>query len=76
MKNEDLAGKPDAIKEKMVEGRLNKMFKEKILLEQKYIKDDTMTVDDFVASYVARLGENIQVARFYTFRLGEMQVEA
>ena len=76
LKNEDLAGKPDAIKEKMVEGRLNKMFKEKILLEQKYIKDDTMTVDDFVASYVARLGENIQVARFYTFRLGEMQVEA
>ena len=76
LKNEDLAGKPDAIKEKMVEGRLNKMFKEKILLEQKYIKDDTMTVDDFVASYVARLGENIQVARFYTFRLGETQVEA
>merc|ERR1719263_1680965 len=73
MKSEDLEGKPDAIKEKMVEGRVNKMFKEKILLDQKYIKDDSMTVADFVASYVAVLGENIQVARFGTFRLGETQ---
>merc|ERR1711924_535920 len=44
MKSEDLEGKPEAIKEKMVEGRVNKMFKEKILLDQKYIKDDSMTV--------------------------------
>ena len=73
MKSEDLEGKPEAIKEKMVEGRVNKMFKEKILLDQKYIKDDSMTVADFVASYVAVLGENIQVARFGTFRLGETQ---
>ena len=73
MKNEDLAGKPEEIKAKMVEGRVNKMFKEKILLDQKYIKDDSMTVADFVASYVAVLGENIQVARFGTFRLGETQ---
>merc|ERR1719160_925049 len=65
MKSEDLEGKPDAIKDKM--------FKEKILLDQKYIKDDSMTVADFVASYVAVLGENIQVARFGTFRLGETQ---
>merc|ERR1719472_614343 len=69
MKSEDLEGKPEAIKEKMVEGRVNKMFKEKILLDQKYIKDDSMTV----ASFVAVLGENIQVARFGTFRLGETQ---
>merc|ERR1712078_847260 len=72
-KERALEMKPEAIKEKMVEGRVNKMFKEKILLDQKYIKDDSMTVADFVASYVAVLGENIQVARFGTFRLGETQ---
>merc|ERR1719183_3329895 len=69
----DFVSKGDKFKEKMVEGRVNKMFKEKILLDQKYIKDDSMTVADFVASYVAVLGENIQVARFGTFRLGETQ---
>merc|ERR1719160_1803852 len=61
------------MKSEDLEGRVNKMFKEKILLDQKYIKDDSMTVADFVASYVAVLGENIQVARFGTFRLGETQ---
>ena len=71
MKNEDLEGKPEEIKVKMVEGRVNKMFKEKILLEQAYIKDPQMTVADFVASYVAVLGENIQVTRFTKFNLGE-----
>ena len=71
MKNEDLAGKPEEIKAKMVEGRVNKMFKEKVLLDQPYIKDPKMTVNDFVASYVAVLGENIQVTRFHKFQLGE-----
>jgi len=55
----------------MVEGRVNKMFKEKVLLEQAYIKDPSMTVADYVASFVAVLGENIQVARFVKFGLGE-----
>ena len=76
MKNEDLEGKPDNIKEKIVEGRVQKMFKQKVLLEQDYIKDPNMKVDAFVASYVALLGENIQVARFTKFGLGEQQAAA
>merc|ERR1712176_853760 len=71
MKNEDLEGKPENIKEKMVEGRVAKMFKEKVLLDQAYIKDPSMTVSDFVASYIGVLGENIQIARFTKFNLGE-----
>ena len=51
----------------------SKDAEKKIKAIQKYIKDDSMTVADFVASYVAVLGENIQVARFGTFRLGETQ---
>merc|ERR1711988_1513383 len=45
MQSEDLAGKPDEIKAKMVEGRVTKMFKEKVLLEQAYIRDPKMNVD-------------------------------
>merc|ERR1712176_1710627 len=71
VKTEDLEGKPENIKEKMVEGRVAKMFKEKVLLDQAYIKDPSMTVSDFVASYVGVLGENIQIARFTKFNLGE-----
>ena len=71
MKSEDLAGKPDNIKEKMVEGRLGKILKQKVLMEQPYIKDPNMTVEDFVKGYISTLGENIQVARFVRFNLGE-----
>ena len=71
MNSEDLAGKPENIKEKMVEGRLAKILKAKVLMEQPYIKDPNMTVEDFVKSYIATLGENIQVARFVRFNLGE-----
>merc|ERR1712176_244895 len=75
MKNEDLESKPENIKEKMVEGRIKKMFTEKFLLEQAYIKDPSMSVADFVASYVAVLGENIQVTRFVKFGLGETNAD-
>ncbi|KAH8045647.1 hypothetical protein JL722_14136 [Aureococcus anophagefferens] len=50
-------GKPEEIKVKMVEGRVNKMFKENILLEQAYIKDPQMTVADFVTRFKFNLGE-------------------
>ena len=71
LKSDDLEGKPDAIKEKIVEGRVTKMFKEKVLLEQDYIKDPKMNVDEFIKSYVATLGENIQIKRFTKWQLGE-----
>lgn len=71
MKSEDLEGKPDNIKEKMVEGRLGKILKTKCLLEQPYIRDGSMTIDDLIKSNIATLGENIKIARFVRFNLGE-----
>ncbi|KAL3698393.1 hypothetical protein R1sor_012469 [Riccia sorocarpa] len=68
---EDLASKPEAVRAKIVEGRLNKRFAELALLEQPFIKDDTKLVKDFVKETVAALGENIQVRRFARFNLGE-----
>merc|ERR1719454_669231 len=70
---EDLQGKPEAIVEKIVTGRVQKMIKTKLLLEQPYIRDPNLTVKDFVSSYVQKLGENIQVARFVRFNVGEGQ---
>merc|ERR1712113_1114089 len=68
--SEDLQGKPENIINKIVEGRINKQMKTKILLEQPFIRDNSMTVDEFVKSYVAKLGENIQVRRFTRFGVG------
>ena len=51
-------------------GRVQKAMKAKLLLEQPYIRDTSMNVDEFVKSYVAKLGENIKVARFVRFSVG------
>jgi elongation factor Ts len=64
-------GKPEAIVEKIVEGKMNKWFSEVALLDQPYVKDDKKTVGALVQEAVARMGENIQVRRFSKFRLGQ-----
>ena len=63
--------KPDNIIEKMVEGRVNKFFKENILLEQDFVKDSTQTIEDLVTTAVSKLGENIVISRFSRFQLGD-----
>lgn len=64
-------GKPPAVAEKMVEGRLNKYYEEFCLLEQPFIKDNTLTVGQLIASRIATIKENITVARFVRFKVGE-----
>ncbi|ESQ54335.1 hypothetical protein EUTSA_v10024316mg [Eutrema salsugineum] len=71
MQREDLLSKPENIKEKIVEGRISKRLGEMALLEQPYIKDDSVLVKDLVKQTVATLGENIKVRRFVKFTLGE-----
>jgi elongation factor Ts len=71
MGRDDLAGKPDNIKAKIVEGRIQKRLKELSLLDQDYIRDSNITVADLVKQTTAQLGENIQVRRFTRFVLGE-----
>ena len=71
MGREDLAKKPDKIKEKIVQGRIDKRLKELSLLNQPYIKDQSITVEELVKQTIAQLGENIQVRRFSRFVLGE-----
>ena len=71
MGREDLAKKPDNIKEKIVQGRVEKRLKEMCLLEQPYIKDQNITVSELIKQSIAQLGENIKVRRFTRFVLGE-----
>ncbi|MCA9869287.1 MAG: translation elongation factor Ts [Anaerolineae bacterium] len=63
--------KPADIIEKIIEGKLDKFFKETCLLEQVYIKDNGVTVNDVVTASIARLGENIVVRRFARLEVGE-----
>jgi len=62
--------KPDAVRVKIVEGRLRKFYEERVLLEQKFVKDDSVTVGDLVKQLAARTGENVNVRRFARFELG------
>lgn len=71
MQREDLKNKPENIREKIVEGRVSKRLGELVLLEQPFIKDDSVLVKDLVKQTVASLGENIKVRRFVRFTLGE-----
>ena len=64
-------GKPAAILDKIVEGKLGKFYSEVCLLEQPYIKDDSITVSDLVKQATAKTGENIVVRRFVRFQLGQ-----
>lgn len=71
MGRDDLDGKPDNIKEKIVSGRIDKRLNEIALLPQPYIRDQSITVEELVKQSIAKLGENIQVRRFVRFVLGE-----
>jgi elongation factor Ts len=64
-------GKPDAIAEKIVAGKMDKWYAERTLLEQPFVKDPDQTVEDLLKAAVAKLGENIQIGRFARFQLGE-----
>jgi elongation factor Ts len=64
-------GKPEKILDKIVEGRLTKFYEEVCLLEQPFIKDNTVTVQQLVQSVIGKLGENISVARFVRMKVGE-----
>jgi elongation factor Ts len=65
------SGKPAAVLEKIVEGKVGKFLAEISLLEQPYIKDPDLKVADVLARQIAKLGENMTIRRFVRFQLGE-----
>ena len=71
MAKDDLGNKPLEIKEKIVEGRIQKKLKEMVLLDQPFIRDSSITIEELVKKNISSLGENIQIRRFERFVLGE-----
>lgn len=64
-------GKPPQVADKIVDGRMSKFFEEVCLYEQPFIKDASMTVGQLIASRIGKIGENITVARFARFKVGD-----
>jgi elongation factor Ts len=68
---EDLQNKPEEIRKKIVDGRVEKSLKKMVLLEQEYIRDSSLTVNEYIKQVIGVLGENIRVNRFTRYVLGE-----
>ena len=64
-------GKPEEIADKIVAGRLKKFYEEVCLLEQPYVKDDKMTIQELITSVISATGENVKISRFVRYELGE-----
>jgi elongation factor Ts len=67
------SGKPEKIIEKIVEGKLKKFFSEECLLEQPFVKNPDITIQNLLNELIAKTGENIVVRRFVRFQLGEIE---
>lgn len=64
-------GKPEKIVDRMIDGRIEKFYKENCLLEQAFVKDSDKSVQDVITETIAKLGENISVRRFTRYQMGE-----
>ena len=65
------SGKPEQLIEKIAENKLNKFYENTCLLQQKYIKNDKISIQDYLNEMIAKIGENIQIKRFIKFELGK-----
>lgn len=68
---EEAKGKPPNIVEKITSGKMDSFYKERCLLEQPFIKDNTQTIQDLLVASIAKIGENIKINRFVRFEIGE-----
>ena len=66
-------GKPENVVPKIVEGKLNKFYKDNCLLNQPYVKNPDLSVEDLLNELIAKIGENISIRRFVRFQTGEAQ---
>ena len=68
---EDLKGKPENIIEKIIDGKMEKWYKQVCLMEQAFVKDPSKSISDLIKESISKLGENITIKRFARFQLGE-----
>ncbi len=68
-------GKPEKVADKIVEGRMAKYFEEVCLMDQPFVKEPSLSIDQLVKTKIAKLGENITIARFVRFKVGDAAAE-
>lgn len=68
---EQVKGKPENVIEKILEGKLEKFYSEVCLLDQPFIKDDKITIKEYLSTLIGKIGENIVIRRFVRFQVGE-----
>jgi len=69
--SDEIKSKPENIREKIITGRLNKFYKDNVLLEQPFVKEEKTAVGEYVKQAIGKFGENITIGRFVRFELGE-----
>ncbi|MCK5853415.1 elongation factor Ts, partial [bacterium] len=69
--SEQVKGKPENIIDKIVDGKLEKFYKQVCLIDQLFVKDDKKTINDLIKDKIAKLGENMTIKRFVRFQVGE-----
>ncbi|MEK7484502.1 MAG: translation elongation factor Ts [Planctomycetota bacterium] len=72
---DDVKAKPEKVRPKIIDGKMDKFFKEKCLLEQEFVKDPKITIKELLQSKIAIIKENIVIKRFIRFELGESQAD-
>lgn len=66
-----MAGKPEAMVEKIIEGKMQKVYAEQCLMNQPFVKNDQITIKELLEELIAKLGENIKIERFARFEIGK-----
>ena len=69
--SEEFKDKPDNVKEKIIDGKMESFYKEVCLINQPFVKDNDLTIEDLLKKAIAKLGENIRINRFARFAIGE-----
>ena len=69
--NEEFKDKPDNVRDKIIDGKMESFYKEVCLINQPFVKDNDQTIEDLLKSAITKLGENIKISRFARFAIGE-----
>lgn len=69
--NEEFKDKPDNVRDKIIDGKMESFYKEVCLINQPFVKDNDQTIEDLLKNAITKLGENIKISRFARFAIGE-----
>ncbi len=69
--NEEFKDKPDNVREKIIDGKMESFYKEVCLINQPFVKDNDQTIEDLLKNAITKLGENVKISRFARFAVGE-----